>query len=150
MAWILHRLMRKGNTMENKMFVTINDYQRLIGLIEFSSIKSRYPDLIDRLLRDLKTAKMLAQENISSKIVTMNSRVRLKELSSGKEKDITIAYPHDANGKEGRISVVSHAGAALLGRQEGDTVSWRVPGGVGEFEIVKIIFQPEAAGDYYL
>ena len=136
--------------MENKMFVTINDYQRLIGLIEFSSIKSRYPDLIDRLLRDLKTAKMLAQENISSKIVTMNSRIRLKELSSGKETEITIAYPHDANGKEGRISVVSHAGAALLGRQEGDKVSWRVPGGVGEFEIVKIIFQPEAAGDYYL
>ena len=65
-------MISKGSIMENKMFVTINDYQRLIGLIEFSSIKSRYPDLIDRLLKDLKTAKMLAQENISSKIVTMN------------------------------------------------------------------------------
>jgi regulator of nucleoside diphosphate kinase len=132
------------------MFVTINDYQRLIGLIEFSSIKSRYPDVIDGLLRNLKTAKMLAQENISGKIVTMNSRLRMRELSTGKEKDVTISYPHDADGKEGKISVVSHAGAALLGRQEGDIVSWRVPGGVGEFQIVKIIFQPEAAGDYYL
>jgi regulator of nucleoside diphosphate kinase len=141
---------QKLNSMQNRMFVTINDYQRLIGLIEFSSIKSRYPEVIDRLLRDLKSAKMLAQENISSKIVTMNSRLRLKELSTGREKEITIAYPHDANGKEGRISVVSHAGAALLGRQEGDVVTWRVPGGMGEFQIVKILFQPEAAGDYYL
>ena len=136
--------------MERKMFVTINDYQRLIGLIEFSSVKSRSPEIVDRLLRDLKMAKMLPQENISSKIITMNSRVLLQELSTGREKEISIAYPHDANGKEGRISVLSDAGAALLGRQEGDVVMWRTPIGVGEFKIAKVTFQPEAAGDYYL
>ena len=136
--------------MERKMFVTINDYQRLIGLIEFSSVKSRNPEIVDRLLRDLKMAKMLPQENISSKIITMNSRVLLQELSTGREKEISIAYPHDANGKEGRISVLSDAGAALLGRQEGDVVMWRTPIGVGEFKIAKVTFQPEAAGDYYL
>lgn len=136
--------------MERKIFVTINDYQRLIGLIEFSSIKRRNPEIVDRLLRDLKTAKMLPQENISSKIITMNSRVLLRELLTGREKEITIAYPHDANSKEGRVSVLSDAGAALLGRQEGDVVMWRTPIGVGEFEIAKVTFQPEAAGDYYL
>jgi regulator of nucleoside diphosphate kinase len=136
--------------MERKIFVTINDYQRLVGLIEFSSIKSRNPEIVDRLLRDLKTAKMLPQENISSKIITMNSRVLLRELLTGREKEITIAYPHDANIKEGRVSVLSDAGAALLGRQEGDVVMWRTPIGVGEFEIAKVTFQPEAAGDYYL
>lgn len=93
---------------------------------------------------------MLPQENISSKIITMNSRVLLRELSTGREKEISIAYPHDANGKEGRISVLSDAGAALLGRQEGDVVMWKTPIGVGEFEVAKVTFQPEAAGDYYL
>lgn len=136
--------------MERKMFVTINDYQRLIGLIEFSSVKSRNPEIVDRLLKGLKTAKMLPQENISNKIVTMNSRVLLREQATGREKEITIAYPHEANGKEGRISVLSDAGAALLGRQESDVVMWRTPIGVGEFEIAKVTFQPEAAGEYYL
>jgi regulator of nucleoside diphosphate kinase len=136
--------------MENKLYVTINDYQRLIGLIEFSSLKFRDADGADKLLRGLKTAKMVAQENISNRIITMNSRVLLRELSSDREKEVTITYPHDANSKESKISVLSRAGAALLGRQEGDTVMWSTPGGVGEFKIVKVTFQPEAAGDYYL
>lgn len=136
--------------MERKMFVTINDYQRLIGLIEFSSVRSRNPEIVDRLLKGLKTAKMLPQENISSKIVTMNSRILLRELSTGREKEISVAYPHEANGKEGRISVLSEAGAALLGRQEGEVVMWKTPIGVGEFEIARVTFQPEAAGEFYL
>ncbi len=136
--------------MENKLYVTINDYQRLIGLIEFSALKYRDAEGADALLTGLKTAKMMAQENIPDKIVTMNSRVLLREVSSGRESVITLAYPHDANTQERKISVLSRAGATLLGRRQGDVVRWKVPGGIGQFEIAKIIFQPEAAGDYYL
>ncbi|WP_276366026.1 GreA/GreB family elongation factor [Chryseolinea sp. H1M3-3] len=136
--------------MESKIFVTINDYQRLIGLIEFSSIKFREDEGASQLLRGLKTANMVAQENISNKIVTMNSRILLRDVLTGREKEITLAYPHDADSTVGKISVLSRAGAALLGRKEGDVVMWRTPGGIGEFEITKVTFQPEAAGDYYL
>lgn len=141
---------KKTIAMERNLFVTLNDYQRLIGLIEFSSIKFREDEGANLLLRSLKNAKVVMQENISPRIVTMNSRVLLRETASGKEKEITIAYPHDANVKENKISVLSRAGAALLGRQEGDSVKWKVPGGVGSFEVAKITFQPEAAGDFYL
>src|SRR5688572_5240086 len=136
-------ILKKTTTMERNLFVTLNDYQRLIGLIEFSSIKFREDEGADLLLRSLKNAKVVMQENISPRIVTMNSRVVLREIASGKEKEITIAYPHDANVKENKISVLSRAGAALLGRQEGDSVTWRVPGGVGSFEVAKVTFQPE-------
>jgi regulator of nucleoside diphosphate kinase len=38
----------------------------------------------------------------------------------------------------------------LLGRQVGDKVSWKVPTGVGHFEVAKILYQPEAVGHYHL
>ena len=136
--------------MDRKMCVTINDYQRLIGLMEFTSLKKNNPEVTNQLLRELKAAKMTTQENISDKVITMNSRVVLKELETERQREITIAYPHDANIAEGKISVLTHAGAAVLGRREGDIVVWRTPLGYKEFEIVKITFQPEAAGEYHL
>jgi regulator of nucleoside diphosphate kinase len=136
--------------MEKQMVVTISDYQRLLGLMEFSSLKSKDPEVADCLIRGLKSAKMLFQQNIPPAIVTMNSRVLLVELSCGSEIELTISYPHDSNSDEGRISIISPAGVALFGSQEGEVVSWRIPTGVVEFKVKKVTYQPEAAGDYYL
>jgi regulator of nucleoside diphosphate kinase len=90
------------------------------------------------------------QETISGDVITMNSRVLVKDLVSGREAEITITYPHDADNREGKVSIFSPIGVALLGRKVGDNISWRVPNGIGRFEIQKIIYQPEAVGDYYL
>ena len=75
----------------------INDYQRIIGMIEIAAMRTKIPDAVDRLLTNLKGARMLPQENISGDIITMNSRARLTELSSGKEIEITVTYPQDAD-----------------------------------------------------
>ena len=79
--------------MNKKIFVTINDYQRIIGMIEIASMRSKIPDAVDRLVTNLKCARMLPQENISGDIITMNSSARLTELASGKEIEITVTYP---------------------------------------------------------
>ena len=136
--------------MENRRHLTINDYQRLTGLIEFSSLKVKMPKIVNHLFNEFKLAKMLPQEHISESVVTMNSRVLLRELSSEKEIDITVTYPQDADNLERKVSVFSPIGIALLGRQVGDRVSWKVPKGIGQFEIIKVIYQPEAVGHYYL
>ena len=36
------------------MFVTINDYQRIIGMIEIAAMRTKIPDAVDRLLTSLK------------------------------------------------------------------------------------------------
>ena len=92
---------------------------------------------------------MLPPENISSSVITMNSRVLVRDLSSGREAELTIAYPKDADNPEGKVSVFSEIGIALLGQQAGNKVSWKVPAGNGQFEILKVTYQPEAVGNYY-
>jgi regulator of nucleoside diphosphate kinase len=95
-------------------------------------------------------AKTFPQDRISNNIVTMNSRARLREITSSREIEITITYPQDADSREQKVSVLSPIGVALLGCKEGDVTSWRVPGGIGRFKVEKVIYQPEAAGHYYL
>jgi regulator of nucleoside diphosphate kinase len=136
--------------MANRMFITINDYQRLTSLIEFASLKVKMPEMVSRLYSELKAARMMPQERIYENVITMNSCVLLKEVSNGREAKITITYPQDEDKREGKVSVFTPIGIALLGRKTGDIVSWTIPTGVGRFEILKIVYQPEAVGHYYL
>lgn len=136
--------------MENRIYITTNDYQRLTGLVEFASLKVKMPEIVNRLYDEFKVAKMVPQEQIFESVVTMNSRVLLKEISNGREAEITVTYPQDADVRERKVSVFSAIGVALLGRRVGDIVSWKVPTGTGQFEIVKVPYQPEAVGHYCL
>lgn len=49
---------------------------------------------------------------------------------------------------EDRISVLAPLGTALLGYRAGDTVEWDVPAGRRRYRIVKVVHQPEAAGNF--
>jgi regulator of nucleoside diphosphate kinase len=149
-ARIMYPFSQDLKGMENKILITINDYQRLTGLIGFASLKDKMPEFVNRLNNKFNSAKMLAQDRISAKVITMNSRVLLREISKGRQAQVTVTYPQDADPREGKISIFSPIGLALLGRQVGDSVSWKVPSGIGHFEIIKIIYQPEAVGHYHL
>lgn len=136
--------------MKKKMVITINDYQRLIGMMELASLQGKMPEIILQLYKELKRAEMFSQENISRNVITMNSCVLLKDLSSEREAELTITYPQDADNHERKISIFSSIGIALLGKQPGDVVSWKTPLGIGQFEILKVTYQPEAVGHYSL
>jgi regulator of nucleoside diphosphate kinase len=131
------------------MQVTVNDYTKLLDQMEFGSIKMKMPRIVEQLYDALMSAKMLPPQNIPSNVITMNSKVLLKDLSSGGEMELSISYPKDADDQERKVSVFSDIGIALLGQQAGDTVSWKVPDGNGQFEILRVTYQPEADGDYY-
>lgn len=136
--------------MERKRIITVNDYQRLTGLVEFETLKKKMPEIVSRLSKELSSAEMLPQAAISGNIITMNSRVVMKDISSEREAELTITYPHDANNRERKVSIFSTIGIALLGKQVGDIVSWKTPAGNSKFEISKVTYQPEAVGDYSL
>ena len=76
----------------------------------------------------------------------MNSRVRLTDVETNEEQIYTVVFPSEANLEDGKISILAPIGTAILGYRVGDTVEWRVPGGVRTLRIEEILYQPEAEG----
>ncbi|MPN08809.1 Regulator of nucleoside diphosphate kinase [bioreactor metagenome] len=78
----------------------------------------------------------------------MNSRVLMN--LNGKDMEVSLVYPCDADWGENRLSVLSPVGTAILGYSEGDDIEWKVPSGTARITIKKLLYQPEARGDYHL
>ena len=61
-----------------------------------------------------------------------------------------LVFPSDADIDEGRLSVLAPLGTALLGARVGDLVEVNAPAGVRRIKVEKVLYQPEAAGDFHL
>ena len=61
-----------------------------------------------------------------------------------------ILLQYSSNVFEYKISIMAPIGTAVLGYGEGDVLDWVVPSGVVQYQIEKIIYQPEASGNYEL
>jgi regulator of nucleoside diphosphate kinase len=78
----------------------------------------------------------------------MNSSIEVRDLDSGEIYDFELCYHRDADGCNGKLSVLAPLGLALLGTRVGDIVEWPVPAGMRRLKILKVLYQPEAAGDW--
>ena len=128
--------------------ITEADYGRLVRLIESARRFPRNHDTehLEDLEQELERAIVVTAGEISDDVVTMNSRVRVKDLKSGREATYQIVFPTEADVAENRISVLAPIGTALLGYRAGTAVEWRVPSGMRRFDILEVEYQPEAAG----
>jgi regulator of nucleoside diphosphate kinase len=144
--------MRRERVMaKRKIYVTEPDRQRLEDLIAtLEEFGHRDRNDIDALAAELRRAVVVTAKEVPAKVVTMNSRVVLRDLDSGEEKTYTLVFPRKANVDAGAISVLAPVGTAILGYAEGDEIEWRVPSGNRRLRIEKVLYQPEAAGDFHL
>jgi len=122
-----------------------------------NAVLARYDDLpvssrreVNRLRHELERARIVVSREVSERVVTMNSQVVLRDLDSGQEFTCRLSFPDDANVEAGRLSVLAPVGTAILGYREGNVIEWEVPAGTRRIRIEKILYQPEAAGDYHL
>ncbi|AAR34062.1 nucleoside diphosphate kinase regulator [Geobacter sulfurreducens] len=140
----------KKKAEERSIYITEFDLTRLEELLdkidtEGSRDSRHLQELEDELLR----AEVVEPQQIPADVVTMNSRVALKDLATGEEMVYELVFPSDARLEENRISILAPVGTALLGYRAGDTITWKVPGGTRKIKITKILYQPEAAGDFH-
>ena len=134
------------------IYVTAQDAKRLTDLLQEAAGKANYRDRKDlpALEAELKQAAVVPSAEIPQTVVTMNSKLRFRDLDDQSETEVTLVFPSDADMDIGLLSILSPIGTALLGYAEGDIIEWSVPAGTRRIQIEAILYQPEAAGDYHL
>ncbi len=126
--------------------ITEPDYDRLRRLLESAQpLLQRDTEHLDALRDELDRATIVKCGPITKNVVTMNSRVRVRDLSDGREFVYQIVFPGHADIAKNRISVLAPIGTGLLGYSAGTTLEWRVPSGIRRFRILAVEAQPETA-----
>ena len=111
---------------------------------EFEAAKERQSH-IDGRIRDLEhklaEAQIIDTSNLSTEKVVFGATVTVKDLQSDKEQRYTLVGQYEADLKNGKISVQSPVGRALIGKRVGDTLEVQTPAKVAEYEVLNICFE---------
>lgn len=114
----------------NELLVSARDAEALAPLVGDRRRTDRFEaDAADALAEVLMDARMVPNDRLPADRVAINSRVTYREEPHGSPRSVMLVHPRDANATEGRISVLSPVGRALLGRKPGGMSSTGVPGG---------------------
>jgi regulator of nucleoside diphosphate kinase len=139
----------QDDIMKPQIIVSSSDLERLEGLLALPTFRSRSD--LDGLREELERADVREPEDMPADVITMNSRARFLEEGTGREYELTLAYPKDANAEARRVSIFSPAGSALLGLAAGQSIDWRTPDGKElHLKVLEVTWQPEASGKFDL
>jgi regulator of nucleoside diphosphate kinase len=131
--------------------ITELDLERLKKLLQDAQYTDyRKSEYLKRLQMEIERAEVVKPQDIPDDVITMNSTVSLLDLDTGEEEIYTLVFPENADLKQGKISVFAPIGTAMLGYEVGDVFEWEVPAGKRNLRVMKILYQPEASGDYHL
>ena len=86
----------------------------------------------------LRNARLIDHEDISTDVVSIGSKVMVKDLEYDEEMEYTIVGSAEADPYEGKISNESPVGSALLGKKQEEIVEVRVPDGIIKYQILSI------------
>lgn len=116
----------KGDLSENfEYHAAKREQSRLLGRIRFKQ-------------RVLEFARVIDTKRLGSDSVGLLTKVEMTNLANNARMTYTIASPHEANLREGKISIKSPIAQALLNKKVGDVVEVRVPAGVQKLRIESI------------
>ena len=136
---------------ERKIYITEFDRTRLEELIEVAEeFGGRDRRDLETLAEELARAEVVSSKDVPPDVVTMNSKVVLRDIDTSEEMTYVLVFPKDANIDAGAISILAPVGTAILGYAKGDVIEWPVPSGIRRISIEEILYQPEAAGDLHL
>jgi transcription elongation factor GreA len=108
---------------------------------EFHAAKERQ-SIISSKINELELT--LAEVQIVDPLPSPNGRVvfgvkaTVYDLDTDEEMTYQIVGPAESDANQGRISVTSPLGQSLIGKEEGDEVRCKTPGGIRNLEIVSV------------
>ena len=116
----------KGDLSENfEYHAAKREQSRLLGRIRFKQ-------------RVLEFARVIDTKRLGADVVGLLTKVEMTNLRNNVRMTYTIASPHEADLRAGKLSIKSPIAQALLGKKVGDVVEVRVPAGIQKLRIESI------------
>jgi len=97
-------------------------------------------DVAEALLTELERATIVSDDHVPSDVVRMGSTVTYQVNDD--TRTVELVYPKDADIAEGKISVLTPIGAALIGLRAGQSMSWRTRDDRVQALVVKRVTPP--------
>ena len=116
----------KGDLSENAEYDAAKDAQ---GLHELK---------ISKLENLIANARIIEQSQLSGDVVSILSKVKIKNTKNGAVLTYTFVAEEEADLKSGKLSIKSPIGSGLMGKKVGEKAVINVPAGKMEFEVVEI------------
>lgn len=108
---------------------------------EYEDAKNEQAFIEGRIIsleQTLKKARLMEDGEIRTDVVSLGSRVTLKELKSGREVKVTLVSSVESKLRDGKISDDSPVGKAIMGKTVKTTVSVEAPAGIIKYRILKV------------
>jgi len=134
-----------------RSYITRSDLTRLREVLEVTGEFHLEDDVyIRELENELDRAEVVEPEDAPRNLVTMNCRVRVRDLDTQEVEVYWLVYPGNASAREEKVSIFAPVGVALLGKRPGDIVKVEVPAGLRRVRVEDVVQEAEAAGAFQL
>jgi regulator of nucleoside diphosphate kinase len=123
------------------IILSARDYGRLSALAH--AARNRLPYLASELAEEVSRARVLGQDETAENFVGMNDDVGFRDDVTGRVRQVRLVYPDEADISQGKISVMTPVGTALIGLQTGRSITWETPSGETRQLTVLSVGKPE-------
>lgn len=109
---------------------------------EYHSAREKQ-SFIEGRIKELESVIGLAEVIDPSKLsgsIKFGAKVTLVDEDTDEEKTWQIVGEHEASIENGLLNIKSPIARALIGKEEGDSVEVRTPGGEKAYEVLKVIY----------
>jgi len=134
----LKNVRRKENTAALKIAKSFGDLSENSEYDEAKNEQAEIEARISEIENMLKNAEIIDEEGIATDVVSIGSKVTVKDLDDGDTAEYFLVGSTEADPMKGKISDESPVGAALIGHKVGEVVAVEAPMGVIEYEIINI------------
>jgi transcription elongation factor GreA len=138
----LERLKREDRPRNIKAIEEARAHGDLSENAEFDAAKDRQAFIegrIGELEYKLGNADVIDTERLKTDRAVFGSIVVLENVDTGENVEYQLVGPEESDIEDGRISVSSPLGRAMIGKNAGDEVTLNAPGGVRNYEVLEIL-----------
>ncbi|MBQ8391837.1 MAG: transcription elongation factor GreA [Clostridia bacterium] len=134
----LKNVRRKENTEALKVAKSFGDLSENSEYDEAKNEQAEIEARISEIENMLKNIEIIDEEGIATDVVSIGTKVSVKDLDDGEVMEYLIVGSTEADPMKGKISDESPVGTALLGHKIGEIVVVEAPMGKLEYEVLNI------------